>query len=114
MSYVRTNNDEIYKYTTDFDEYIIATTNGMEGISIKKTDIIKEADTIIDLCDGVLVEEKDNPNKWFIMKVEEFKMTSLDKMMIKCFNFKAFIKTDKGLIYVGEMNSEGKLELCKD
>ena len=73
--------------------------------------IIKEADTIIDLCDGALVEEKGSPNHWFFMGVEEFKLTPLDNLMIKSFDFKAFIKNDKGLIYVAKLNKEGVLEL---
>lgn len=82
--------------------------NGIVGdfYIIPKNFVEKEADTTIDLCDGVLIEEKDNPNKWFIMKAEEFKVTSLDKMMIRHFNFKAFIKTDKGLIYAAELNND--------
>lgn len=57
---------------------------------------------MIDLCDGILVEEKDNPSNWFIMEIEDFDPNFLDRIMIKCWNYYAFIKTDKGLIYVAE------------
>ena len=81
------------------------------GILCEEEDIIKEADTIEELCDGVLVEEKDNPNHWFIMETDEFTETPKDEMMIKNWTYRAFIKTDKGLIYVAKMNEEGELEL---
>ena len=99
--YVRTK-DAIYMFN-DYADY-------MQYANIKDT-FIKEADTIIDLCDGVLVEEKGSPNHWFFMEVEEFKVNPLDNLMIKSFDFKAFIKTDEGLIYIGKANDKGVLEL---
>ena len=63
---------------------------------------------MIDLCDGVLVEEKDNLNNWFIIDIDDFDPNFLDRIMIKCWNYNAFIKTDKGLIYVAKLNEKGE------
>lgn len=73
----------------------------------------KTADTIEELCDGLIVEEKDNPQNWFVMEISEYQsMDNADKKhMFDRWNFHAFIKTDKGLIYVAEPNDKGGLEL---
>lgn len=70
--------------------------------------ILKQSDTIEELCDGLIVEQKDKPNIWFTMEVQEF---INEKEHLKDWFYKAFIKTDKGLIYVAEMNDKGELEL---
>ena len=74
---------------------------------------VKQADAIEDLCDGVYVEDKHNPHNWFVMEIREYKNTSNadKKYMVKDWNFYAFIKTRKGLIYVAKMNRKGDLEL---
>ena len=70
--------------------------------------IIKQADTIKELCDGIIVEENGNENNWFIMSIEEFKR---EKEHLANWTYNAFIKTYKGLIYVAKMNEKGELEL---
>ena len=81
--------------------------------AINKKSVIKQADTILELCDGLIVEDKDNPNNWFVMEISEYQSKdNVDKKyMVDRWNFYAFIKTDKGLIYVAKMNKEGELEL---
>ena len=78
-----------------------------------QNDVIKEADTIEELCDGLIVEEKDNESNWFIMEMQDFvNMPEQEKPnALKNWNFHAFIKTDKGLEYVAEPDAEGELEL---
>ena len=71
------------------------------------------ADTIEELCDGLIIEDKDNTNNWFVMEIIEYQSKdNVDKKyMVDRWNFYAFIKTDKGLIYVAKMNDKGELEL---
>ena len=75
--------------------------------------IINQADTIEELCDGLIVEQKDDTSYWFVMDIVEFKeMTQEERQYIaKNWKYNAFIKTDKGLIYVAKMNESGHLEL---
>lgn len=94
------------------------------GMPIHKSylEIIKEADTIEELCDGYeLIEEIDN-----VIIYEYFDNTkycdngAYEKIMNEisyCKNIKinhkvkGYIRTDKGLIYVAKMNDKGELEL---
>lgn len=66
-----------------------------------------------ELYDGLIVEDKVNPQNWFVMEISEFKSeeNADKKHMSDRWNFYAFIKTDKGLIYVAKMNKKGELEL---
>ena len=83
----------------------------LEGnVFTSKYEIIKEADTIEDLCDGLIVEEKENPNNWFIMEIAELDIEDL-KYTLNDWIYKCFIKTDKGLIYIAKLNNNGELEL---
>ena len=116
MKYVRTNNG-IYEIATKeqvehlgyyYDDSItyIKTHNGIKIAS----ETIASDDDIIKLCDGVIVEERGNPNNWFIMETDEFADTPKDEIMIKNWTYKAFIKTNKGLLYVAELKN-GELKL---
>ena len=71
------------------------------------------SDTIEELCDGLIVEEKGNESNWFIMSIRDLQnLSDQDKeYQLKDWAFYAFIKTRKGLIYVAKMNEEGDLEL---
>ena len=77
-------------------------------------DIIKQADTIEDLCDEFVVFDKEQPNgkllyyKGFENLKKEFIDFEKDKeKVVVC----GAIWTDKGLIYVAKMNGKGELEL---
>lgn len=108
--YIRTKDGKIYQvYDKVFDykgDKRYQLINSRFEISL--SDVVKEADTIEELCDGYVVEDKYNPAVWFIMEAQEF---INEKEHLKNWSYKAFIKTDKGLIYVAKMNEEGKLEL---
>lgn len=116
MKYIRAN-DRVYEIATKeqiehlgyyYDNSItyIKTHNGIKIAS----ETIDKADTVEDLCNGILVEEIGNPNNWFIMETDEFTETPKDEMMIKNWTYKAFIKTNKGLLYVAELKN-GELVL---
>ena len=94
MKYIRTEGTVSTRYY--YDRYL------------EPQKIIKQAETIEELCDGLIVEQKDKPNNWFVMEVQEF---INEKEHFKDWSYKAFIKTDKGLIYIAKMNDEGELEL---
>lgn len=76
-------------------------------------EIIKEADTIEELCDGLIVEENGNESNWFFMSIDDFQLLSYDHRQYQWngWTFKAFVKTDKGFIYVAQMNKNGVLKL---
>ena len=116
MKYIRTKNGKLYDMNEiGIDEnikekaYIHKPT--LDVIYVKS--IIAQADTIEELCDGLIVEDKDNTNNWFVMDISEYQSKdNVDKKyMVDRWNFYAFIKTDKGLIYVAKMNESGVLEL---
>ena len=114
--YIRTKDgvyevDEIKPYFLDEKQKLFI--NNELKIAVNENQVIKQADTIEELCDGFYIDKCK----------EEF---LLDEMFDDCwydFNlyFKdcaksgidvyGFIKTDKGLIYVAKMNDKGDLEL---
>ena len=87
-------------------------------------DVIKEADTIEELCDGYYLyngyDDKFNPDR--IYTTDE-KTKALDDCKDLAFyidlmcrgryicELRAFIETDKGLIFIGKFNEKGDLEL---
>lgn len=110
MKYVRTE-DGIWGITEikpNYEKTYYHCKHNLIGNRFEKMDIIKQADAIDELIDGLIVEEKGNPNNWFTMEVYDFKN---EEEHLKGWTYRAFIKTDKGLIYVAEMNEEGKLKL---
>ena len=79
-----------------------------------KARILKQADTIEELCDEFVVFDKEQPNgkllyyKGFENLKKEFIDFEKDKeKVVVC----GAIWTDKGLIYVAKMNDKGELEL---
>ncbi len=114
MKYVRTK-DRVCEFEMELStmpNLIAVKGEGINGF-VRREDIVKQADTFEELCDGLIVEQKDNEDKWFTMSVNEFKNMDLEEKqyMVKDWNYYGFIKNDKGLIYVAKMNEEGKLEL---
>ena len=67
----------------------------------------KLADTIEELCDGFIVENRDS-HEWFIMTIDEFKTETELLDHFRNWDYTAYIKTDKGLIYVAKMNEKGE------
>ena len=121
MKYIRTKDGKLFEYNDDFEKKfqlvwwqkeLIEKNEGkfyLDGEII----VYKIADTIEELCDGLIVEEKGNESNWFVMDIDEFKNLSYDNKQYQKehWNFYAFIKTDKGLIYVAKMNDKGELKL---
>ena len=115
--YIRTKDNELYEYVRDFDEYIIATKNGIYSNSIKKDNILKQAEDIKDLCDMFVVIAKEYPMPiemplTYKKEFEKMKTVVLIGMsMEQDVQLKLAIWTDEGLIYVATMNKEGEFKL---
>ena len=72
---------------------------------VAKKDVIKQADTIEELCDEfVIVGKKKN-------KIKEITKVIYSKRQLINNVIYGAIWTDKGLIYVAKMNEKGELEL---
>ena len=79
---------------------------GNKAIPFRKADIIKQAETLEELCDEFVGVDKTIENGHQLLRAIPY----------KCANFwnggvYGCIWTSKGLIYVSKMNSEGKLVL---
>ena len=117
MKYIRTK-DGIFEVVKEDDEWVDIISNFERRMKcqccIKKKGIIKQADTIEELCDEFVgIRRSDDTahlgkikdRHWFhektgwIGRVENYKV------------FYGAIWTDKGLIYVAKMNEKGELEL---
>lgn len=129
MKYIRTK-DGIYKITSE-DKYTICYENKNKTIcSWKETSkmILKQAETIEELCDEFVMETSIN-DKLFRTFFREHKQSKSSKFDMfkesweifngypqeikdkKIHNYYGAIWTDKGLIYVVKMNDKGELEL---
>ena len=112
MKYVRTKDKRIFKVEPCYplpdrklDHYRVL--NDKEDIYtpseiISVDDVIKEADTIEELCDEFVCEWNVYPALCLLLK-----RVPKDRQK----NIYGAIWTDKGLIYVAKMNNEGVLEL---
>ena len=111
MKYIRTK-DNIYEFNLLKKYYNVWLPKN--GEPIEESDIIKQADTIEELCDGYIVEHPINAFKFFYEKKEV--LSFLNNTCAYMFKFcelciYSVIKTNKGLIYVAKMNEKGELEL---
>lgn len=117
MRYVKTN-DGIYElmpnieqdYEMSFDHKTLEPAYySINHEWVAKKDVIKQGDTIEELCDCfVIVCEESSLNRTF-QKLEEARMAG---SYFECnHEYYGAIWTDKGLIYVAKMNSKGELEL---
>lgn len=114
--YVRTK-DGVYEVSekTKYAQYSI---RGMTMVKnadfqyISNENIIKQADTIEDLCDEfVLCNNQLNTCGVFDKKVITFKWLQNHLEIYKGMTIYGAIYTSKGLIYVAKMDDKGELEL---
>ena len=97
--YIRTKDgicekDKLIYAFNDNEEYLIK-------------DIVKEADTIEELCDEFVVLEKGKTKPF----VHDIYCRDLDRYIKENATIYGAIWTDKGLIYVAKMNDKGEFEL---
>ena len=125
MKYIRTK-DGIWLFggTHAKGKVIIGKKQEMDfGYCFDKKDIIKQADTIEELCDEFLLRYKNENNEYLIDRVDRLgcgiTREELDKhdYSITQQGIKytgalfGAIWTDKGLIYVAKLNDKGEWEL---
>ena len=84
---------------------------------VSKADIIKQADTIIELCDGLIDTDTHFPkierdNLWEVDELENLQINYevWNENEKGRYNVYGFIQTDKGLIFVAKMNEKGELD----
>ena len=120
MRYIRTEDDifELKKpYYIDKINHLCWEVSFLPLVIHDMGEIIKQADTIEELCDEFVLMEEDNyptllecfdlKKKTFLRRNEyEFSSILPEKPIIY-----GAIWTDKGLIYVAKMNGKGELEL---
>lgn len=104
--YIRTKNRiyEVESETFDKQGYYI---DEYEYDMILKRQVIKQADTIEELCDRFVVIDKETKE---VISIVTF--LAYAKLWATCkYDVYGAVWTDKGLIYVAKMNDKGKLEL---
>lgn len=116
MKYIRTKDGKIFA-----TEQICVPYNVIEHFidfnSGGRYEIIKQADTIEELCDELVVHNPSNDGdfypKHFVYKNKWETLLEPMSDYKKSIGIEIFgaIWTDKGLIYVAKMNEEGELEL---
>lgn len=107
MKYIRTKDGRIYK-AKHFYWHNVKVQNKLNiTLRIERKDIIKQAETIEELCDEFIRIEKCLDIKPQVLRTEESEIIDL----IGNANIYGAIWTDKGLIYVAKMNEKGELEL---
>ena len=100
MKYIRTK-DGIYE-NKPLEKHLGKRRGKGFEIVFKEQDIIKQADTIEELCDVIVCNELVYGNLYSACKYQQWHK---ELPIYGC------IWTNKGLIYVAKMNDEGKLEL---
>ena len=115
MKYIRTKNGHIYevlKYYMQVDlpstKLRVENVNKGWHVVIYKTQIIKQANTIEELCDEFVLISED----YYELR-EDFERAKRGVEIGICKGGIIYgaIWTDKGLIYVAKMNEKGELEL---
>ena len=108
MKYIRTKSG-VYEVLAETSTLYYTDFTGAEGVI--KSDKIKEADTIDELCDCYVIVG----NKHTIWDKQHCIGLTAEqvKQSYSAYDFKIYgaIWTSKGLIYVAKMNDKGELEL---
>ncbi len=102
MKYIRTK-DGIYENNTNFSE------KTLKEVSSGLIEVIKQADTIEELCDEFVIIFPDGT--WETYNMFGVLEDCLKMDYYKGCKYYGAIWTDKGLIYVAKMNDNGELEL---
>lgn len=106
MRYIRTDLDELYEIVAEEEEKVCIGYDWDYNIYIYKNRIIKQADTIEELCDAFVLFKNNKP--YAIVPNKEHN-AELAHDVWK--DYRGAIWTDKGLKYVAKTNNKGELEL---
>ena len=107
MKYIRMKDGRIIAFDTDKElpKYI----HEKVGIFEHTTEIVKQADTIEELCDEFVIVCEDSSLNTTFKKLKEARIAG---SYFECnHEYYGAIWTNKGLIYVAKMNDKGELEL---
>lgn len=99
----------VYYFDRDIGEHIENDNSGgrsMDNWYLK--DIIEQADTIEELCDGFIFKDTETNKLHFLNENDGI---SLLGAALFTETVRGYIETDKGLIYVAKLNKKGELEL---
>lgn len=117
MKYIRMR-DGIYEVVKEDGDWIDCVGSFQRMMKcqfcIKKHAIIKQADTIEELCDCFVKIKRKGNCKPYILKFDYKDLPTLKEQAIKYKDssvYGAVHIEDKGLIYVAKMNEKGELEL---
>lgn len=110
MKYVRTKDGRIYQIYDKVFEYKGDKRYQLvdSRFEISLNDIVKQADTIEELCDEFVIADVEH-KCW--ERVFKPALESVLKDYEKPYEIYGAIWTDKGLIYVAKLNDKGELEL---
>ena len=116
MKYIRTK-DSVYEIAEEINYdgelfYYVKTTPPRKAF--EECEILKQADTIEELCDGFYIDDGsgDFKKENIFETILEFENVYHKKRISDTYAIGyGFIKTFKGLIYVAKMNEKGELEL---
>lgn len=124
MPYIRTDKGKLYNLDDLYVTKLKGEPYGVKesGILVYKKNIIKQTDTIDELCDCFIYKKqifkscriiKHNLYGEFeeYIRLEDIGGFFIDIELEECQEVKGAIWTDKGLIYKAEMNDKGELEL---
>ena len=109
MKYIRTK-DGIFEVVKEDGDWLEITSNFEREMQchcvIKKHAVIKQSDTIEELCDEFVAVVNDNTQQHQFMKPFDYYMRSLNQKDVSLFGA---IWTEWGLKYVAKMNEDGRL-----
>ena len=83
------------------------------GFCFDKKDILKQADTIEELCDGLVIVPKNKKLFPFSRRLDDYDFIPLQQEFVEAVYGAIYIE-DKGIIFVAKMNDKGELELLKE
>ena len=119
MKYIRTKDGHVFEAEKDLWLYgrsRVEAVIDMQGNVIDVTsqdNILKEADTIEELCDAFVKKSKEQGNDYFVIDTDanivfdrKYRKTDLTN-----YNHYGAIFTEQGLIYVAKINEKGEWEL---
>lgn len=107
MRYIRTKDGLYETITTDCGwEIPVYANNDFGEKYIQEDNVVKQADTIEELCDKFVAVDKENYH--WIDNSFRFLKSCVNDIGDKIYGA---IWADKGLIYVAKMNDKGELEL---
>ena len=103
MKYIRTKNG-IYEVVDTYEvSYVIGYTEDGFEKKVYKEDVIKQSDTIEELCDRFIAETEDTVKFWVESTLKNAKIYCGIK------NIYGAIWTSRGLEFVAKMNEDGVL-----